>query len=96
MSRSFHVSSDHAGTLLNIAEFATEALAGDANHAPDLMPHQNMLYAYRAYYDATGDKRVLDLMTRYFHWELTLDDKRFFNGGWGAARNSVCAHQNQS
>ena len=27
-------------------------------------------------------------MTRYFHWELTLDDKLFFNGGWGAARNS--------
>ena len=44
--------------------FGTEALAGDARHAPDLMPHQNMLYAYRAYYDATGDKRVLDLMTR--------------------------------
>ena len=68
--------------------FGTEALAGDAKRAPDLMPHQNMLYAYRAYYDATGDKRVLDLMARFFHWELTLDDKMFFNGGWGAARNS--------
>lgn len=68
--------------------FGTAALAGDATHAPDLMPHQNMLYAYRAYYDATGDRRVLDLMTRFCHWELTLDDKQFFNGGWGAARNS--------
>ena len=68
--------------------FGTEALKGDSKNAPDLMPNQNMLYAYRAYYDATGDKRVLDLMTRYFHWELGLDDRMFFNGGWGAARNS--------
>ncbi len=68
--------------------FGTEAIAGNDKNAPDLMPHQNMLYAYRAYYDYTGDKRILDLMTRYFHWELTLDDKMFFNGGWGAARNS--------
>ena len=68
--------------------FGTEALAGNEKNAPDLMPHQNMLYAYRSYYDCTGDKRVLDLMTRFFHWELALDDKRFFNGGWGAARNS--------
>jgi hypothetical protein len=68
--------------------FGTEALAGNEKNAPDLMPHQNMLYAYRSYYDYTGDKRVLDLMTRFFHWELALDDKRFFNGGWGAARNS--------
>ena len=68
--------------------FGTAALAGDAKNAPDLMPHQNMLYAYRSYYDYTGDKRILDLMTRFFHWELTLDDKMFFNGGWGAARNS--------
>jgi hypothetical protein len=68
--------------------FGTEALAGNEKNAPDLMPHQNMFYAYRSYYDATGDKRILDLMTRFFHWELGLDDKRFFNGGWGAARNS--------
>lgn len=38
--------------------FGTEALAGNEKNAPDLMPHQNMLYAYRSYYDATGDKRV--------------------------------------
>jgi DUF1680 family protein len=68
--------------------FGTEALAGDGKNSPDPMPHRNMLYAYRSYYDATGDKRVLNLMTRIFHWELSLDDKRFVNGGWGAARNS--------
>jgi hypothetical protein len=68
--------------------FGTEALSGGGKNAPDLMPHQNMLYAYRSYYDATGDKRVLDLMQRYFHWELTLEDRLFFHGGWGAARNS--------
>ncbi|MCY3017572.1 MAG: glycoside hydrolase family 127 protein [Planctomycetota bacterium] len=68
--------------------FGTEALYGGGKNPPDLMPHQNMLYAYRSYYDCTGDQRILDLMTRFFHWELTLDDQQFFNGGWGAARNS--------
>ena len=68
--------------------FGTEPLRGDTKNAPDLMPNQNMLYAYRAYYDATGDSRVIDLTTRYFHWELALPDRMFFNGGWGAARNS--------
>ncbi len=68
--------------------FGTEALLGSPGSAPDLMPHLNMLYTYRFYYDVTGDKRILDLMTRFFHYELTLDDKKFFSGGWGTARNS--------
>ena len=68
--------------------FGTKALEGDNDHAPDLMPNQNMLYAYRAYYEATKDPRVLNLIARYFQWELRLDDQKFFNGGWGAARDS--------
>jgi hypothetical protein len=36
--------------------FGTEALSGDGGRRPpDLMPHQNMLYAYRSSYDGTGE-----------------------------------------
>ena len=44
----------------------------DARKMPDLMPNMNMLFALRAYYDYTGDKRVLELMKRYFEWELKI------------------------
>ncbi|MCF7730614.1 MAG: glycoside hydrolase family 127 protein [Akkermansiaceae bacterium] len=68
--------------------FGTEALSGLNGQEPDLMPHLNMLYAYRFYYEYSGDKRILELMTRFFHYELTLDDAKFFRGGWGVSRNS--------
>jgi hypothetical protein len=68
--------------------FGTEALSGLNGQIPDLMPHLNMMYAYRFYYDYSGDKRVLDLLARFFAYELTLDDKKFFSGGWGVSRNS--------
>jgi hypothetical protein len=68
--------------------FGTEALSGLDGREPDLMPHLNMLYAYRFYYEYSADKRILDLMTRFFHYELTLDDAKFFQGGWGVSRNS--------
>ncbi|MCX6874728.1 MAG: glycoside hydrolase family 127 protein [Verrucomicrobia bacterium] len=68
--------------------FGTAALAGLDGQSPDLMPHLNMMYAYRSYYDYSGDQRVLELLTKFFHYELTLEDKRFFSGGWGVSRNS--------
>jgi hypothetical protein len=68
--------------------FGTEALSGLNGQEPDLMPHLNMMYAYRSYYDFSGDKRVLDLLTKFCHYELTLDDSKFFRGGWGVSRNS--------
>ena len=68
--------------------FGTEALSGLNGNEPDLMPHLNMMYAFRFYYDYSGDKRVLDLLTKFFHYELTLPDNKFFSGGWGVSRNS--------
>lgn len=68
--------------------FGTEEISGLNGREPDLMPQMNMMYAFRFYYDYSGDKRVLDLLTKYFHYELTLDDRKFFSGGWGVSRNS--------
>lgn len=53
----------------------------------DLMPNMNMLFVLRAYYEYSGDKRVLDLMGKYFAWEMTIPDKKFFAGGWQVPRN---------
>lgn len=53
---------------------------------PDLMPNMNMLFVLRSYYEYTGDKRVIDLMTKYFKWQLSVPDDLFFAGGWQTAR----------
>ncbi|MGN6642649.1 MAG: beta-L-arabinofuranosidase domain-containing protein, partial [Verrucomicrobiota bacterium] len=59
----------------------------EARNMPDLMPNMNMLFALRSYYEYSGDQRVLDLMKRYFDWQLTIPDKMFFSGGWQVPRN---------
>lgn len=48
----------------------------------DLWPNMVMLYVLRSHYEATGDKRVLDFMTRYCRWMMTIPLDRFLPGGW--------------
>ncbi|MCX5675303.1 MAG: glycoside hydrolase family 127 protein [Planctomycetota bacterium] len=66
--------------------FGPRANLGDGKRGPDLMPNMSMLAALQCHYEATGDKRILDLMTRYFRWELQIPDKQFFAGGWQVPR----------
>ena len=40
------------------------------NNAQDWWPKMVMLKVLQQYYEATGDKRVITLMTRYFHYQL--------------------------
>jgi DUF1680 family protein len=56
------------------------------NH--DLMSNMNMLFVLRAYHEYSGDKRVLELMKRYFAWEMAIPDEKFFAGGWQVPRNA--------
>ncbi|NOY81502.1 MAG: transcriptional initiation protein Tat [Kiritimatiellaeota bacterium] len=49
---------------------------------PDLWPNMIMLYALRSYHEATGDPRVLKLMTGYFRWLRTVPFDRFLSGSW--------------
>ncbi len=67
--------------------FGTKSNVGDGKGAPDLMPNMSMLAALQTYYEYTGDQRVIDLMTKYFLWQLTIPDNRFFSGGWQVPRN---------
>jgi hypothetical protein len=52
----------------------------------DLWPNMIMLCCLQSYYEFTGDRRVLDLMTKYFHWELQLPDKDFLPPYWQQQR----------
>jgi hypothetical protein len=47
--------------------------------------HMPMLDALRTYYEATGDKRALECLTRYFHW-LNTQSVKYFHAGWAAVR----------
>ncbi len=66
--------------------FGPRANLHEGKGHPDLMPNMSMLAALQTYHEATGDKRVIDLMTRYFRWELTIPDKEFFASGWQVPR----------
>ena len=52
----------------------------------DLWPNMIMLFCLQDYFDATGDKRVLTLMTRYFQYLHTVPEDRFLLGYWPKMR----------
>lgn len=53
---------------------------------PDLWPNMIMLNVLQSYHEYSGDKRVLDLMTKYFRWELTVPDDDFLPPFWQQQR----------
>ncbi|MEP0843110.1 MAG: glycoside hydrolase family 127 protein [Phycisphaerae bacterium] len=58
-----------------------------ANRAKrDLWPNMCMLYALRTYHEATGDQRVIDLMTAYFKWQSTLPLEDILPESWQKIR----------
>lgn len=50
------------------------------NH--DAWPNMIMLYAFRSFFEATGDERVIRLMTRYFSWQMQLPLEFLLPGSW--------------
>ena len=40
----------------------------------------------QSYYEYSGDQRVIDLMTNYFKWQLTVDDSKFLRDYWENSR----------
>jgi len=58
------------------------------NGKPDLWPNMVMLNVLQSYYEYSGDKRVLDLMSAYFKWELTVPDEDFLEPFWQNQRAS--------
>src|SRR5437763_85786 len=53
---------------------------------PDLWPAMLVLNVMQSYYEATGDKRVLAFMARYFRWEMDCPKDQFLAGFWPKMR----------
>ena len=53
---------------------------------PDLWPNMAMLNALQSYYEYSGDKRVIKLMTKYFEWQLACPDEDFLPPFWQQQR----------
>jgi len=58
----------------------------DNRGANDLWPNMVMLSALQSYYEATGDRRVLSLMSRYFQYEFHLPAEELLPGSWQKLR----------
>lgn len=56
------------------------------NGEHDLWPNMVMLFCLQSYHDFTGDPRVLQLMRRYFRWELDLPEAQFLPPFWQQQR----------
>jgi hypothetical protein len=48
----------------------------------DFWGNMLMLSCLRTHYEATKNKRVIDLMTKYFEYQLTIPDEHFLTGYW--------------
>ena len=60
--------------------------ATDLKGRDDLWPNMIMLFCLQTYYDRTGDKRVIDLMTKYFKYLAELPEPKFLVGYWPSMR----------
>ena len=58
----------------------------EKNGKPDLWGNMIMLWCMQSYYEYSGDKRVIDLMTKYFRWQLNLPDDKFLKDYWENSR----------
>lgn len=53
---------------------------------PELWAQMVMLWAMQTYYEYSSDEKVLDAMTNYFKWEMTVPDSQFLKGLWQEKR----------
>ena len=51
-----------------------------------------MLYCLQSYYEYSGDQRVIDLMTQYFKYQLTVPDDKFLTHYWQRIRGGDNLH----
>lgn len=58
----------------------------DNRGANDLWPNMVMLASLQSYYESTGDRRVLSLMSRYFQYEFHLPVQDLLPGSWQKLR----------
>ncbi|MGQ8338942.1 beta-L-arabinofuranosidase domain-containing protein [Sunxiuqinia sp. A32] len=64
--------------------FGPEARSGNGNL--DYWSNMIVLFTLQNYYENTGDKRVIDFMTKYFQFEMTVPDEEFLSSYWENSR----------
>ena len=58
----------------------------DLKGSQDFWPNMVALWIMQSYYEFSSDKRVLDFMTNYFHFQLTVPDQKFLKDFWENSR----------
>jgi len=53
---------------------------------PDMWPNMIALNCLQSYYEYSGDERVLELMSRYFRWQLSVPEEDFLTRSWQKRR----------
>jgi len=56
----------------------------EKNH--DLWPNMIMLFAFQSLHEATGEPRVLDVMRRYFRYQMQIPIEHLLPGSWQKVR----------
>ena len=56
------------------------------NGKPEIWANMIMLCCLQSYYEYFHDQRVIDLMTNYFKWEMTVPDDQFLESYWENSR----------
>ena len=52
----------------------------------DLWGNMIMLYCLQSYYEYSGDVRIIDLMTKYFKYQLSIPNDKFLTNYWDYVR----------
>jgi hypothetical protein len=58
----------------------------ERNGKRELWANMIMLWCLQSYYEYSNDQRVIDLMTNYFKWQLTVPDDKFLEDYWENSR----------
>jgi len=83
------------GEALLWIEGALQSQREDGNFGPinrfkdgtqDFWANMIMLFCLQSYYEYSNDQRVLDLMTSYFRYQLSVPDEKFLTGFWPKMR----------
>ncbi len=64
----------------------------DDDGTRDFWANMLMLYCFQTYHERTADPRVLDVMTKYFHFQNSLPDEKFLTHYWQKMRGSDIIH----
>ena len=64
------------------------------NGKPELWAQMIMLWCLQSYYEYSQDERVINLMTNYFKWQMTIPDEQFLEDtSFHSAQLAQCEHR---